>query len=169
MAENVYSDSIKDSATVIDESLFQNSLNIPQAINTIFNGSIIDAKQNYSKTVLKTNNDMVYDDEGLIHSGFIFSAADWSAQVAVNQPFSVTIGSKVSFFAPAKVGDIIEFEAHAYFDESKKREIKVIGKIKEIKVFEGTFQIVVLEDHIFKLQKKNKEKQNEQAASKAAK
>ena len=53
-----------------------------------------------------------------------------------------------------KVGDMVEFEAHAYYEESKKREVKVIGTVKEIKIFEGTYQIVVLEEHIFRLQQR---------------
>ena len=50
----------------------------------------------------------------------------------------------------ARIGDIIEFEAKGRFEDARKREIKVIGKINEIKVFEGIFQAVLLEKHILK-------------------
>ena len=130
-----------------------------------FCGTIIDIKKNYAKTFVGLTPDMKYDSD-LANSGFLFIAADFAAQAAVNLPYLVTIGSKVSFFAPAKIGDIIEFEANAFFEESKKREVKVIGKIKEIKIFEGNFQIVVLEDHILKLQKQALETQATKRESK---
>ena len=98
---------------------------------------------------------MVLDDLGLIHSGFIFGAADYAAAVAVNEPNVVIIGSRSKFLAPAKIDDLIEFEAKAKFEDSRKREIKVSGFINDIKVYEGLFQAVVLEQHIFKTKIKN--------------
>ena len=41
-------------------------------------------------------------------------------------------------------------------DQTFLSEIKVVGTIKDIKVFEGTYQVVILEEHIFKLQQKKK-------------
>ena len=57
-----------------------------------------------------------------------------------------------NFFAPAKVGDLVNFEAKGRFEDARKREIKVIGMINEIKVFEGIFQAVILERHILQTQ-----------------
>ncbi|AII14956.1 acyl-CoA thioesterase [Campylobacter iguaniorum] len=156
MAENIYDNTDKETPK---EDNYQADLKVEQNLNSSFYGKILETKKNYSKTLLKTGNDLRYDEEGLVHSGFIFSAADYAVAVAVNEPFLVTIGSKVSFYAPAKIGDEIEFEAWAYFEESKKREVKVVAKIKDIKVFEASFQVVVLEDHILKIQKKNLEDQ----------
>jgi acyl-coenzyme A thioesterase PaaI-like protein len=93
---------------------------------------------------------MIIDEYGLIHSGFIFSAADYAAAVAVNEDNVVIIGGRSKFLAPAKLNDLIEFEAHAKFEDSRKREIKVDGYINDIRIFEGVFQAVILENHILK-------------------
>ena len=97
--------------------------------------------------------------------------------VAVNETFSVVIGAKIHFFAPTRVNEAIEFDARSHFNESKKREVRVIGKTSDIKVFEGTFQVVILDDHIFKIyktslqrqaaQRKNEEKRREEARQNA--
>ncbi|MDL2346572.1 PaaI family thioesterase [Campylobacter hyointestinalis] len=166
--ENIYENNKPDENVMLDATNpFDASLKIYQNINNAFCGRIVDLKKNYAKTSIKLSGDMRYDDDGLAHSSFIFLAADYAAQAAVNLPYLVTIGSKVSFFAPAKIGDTIELEANAFFEESKKREVKVIGKIKEIKIFEGNFQIVVLEDHILKLQKQALETQATKRESKS--
>lgn len=113
-------------------------------------GTIIAFEQGYAKITLQTTNEMLVDEFGLVHSGFVFSAADYAAAVAVNEENVVIIGSRVKFLAPAKVNDLIEFEAHAKFEDTRKREIKVNGYINDIRVFEGFFQAVVLERHILK-------------------
>ena len=151
-----YDKSLQDVGLIDSSESFKGILNIPISINSTLCGGIINMKPNYAKTALVTSDEMVFDDEKLIHGGFIFGAAEWAAHVAINTQYSVTISDKVNLYAPAKVGDLIEFEAQAYFEESKKREIKVVGTIKDIKVFEGTYQVVILEEHIFKLQQKKK-------------
>lgn len=118
-------------------------------------GTILKLATGYSKTTLITTKEMILDDLGLVHSGFIFGAADYAAAVAVNEPNVVIIGSRSKFLAPARIDDLIEFEAKAKFEDTRKREIKVSGFINEIKVYEGIFQAVVLEQHIFKTKIKN--------------
>ena len=56
---------------------------------------------------LKTNEKMVADEKGLIHGGFIFSVADYSAMLAVNEPTVVLAGANVKFLKPVIVGDEI--------------------------------------------------------------
>ena len=111
-------------------------------------GNLVAMSKNSSKVVLQTTHDMSVDEFGLIHSGFLFGSAEYAAVAAVNEPNVVVIGCRSKFFAPAKVGDLITFEAKGRFEDARKREIKVIGMINEIKVFEGLFQAVLLERHI---------------------
>ncbi|NOX15628.1 MAG: PaaI family thioesterase [Epsilonproteobacteria bacterium] len=118
-------------------------------------GNIISLEHSKSKTTLQTTEEMTVDKLGLIHNGFIFGAAEYAAAIAVNEENLVIISSKVKFLAPAKDGDLIEFIAMAKFEDSRKREIKVIGEINEIKIFEGIFQAVLLENHILKTKIKN--------------
>ncbi|MCR8678481.1 MULTISPECIES: hotdog fold domain-containing protein [Campylobacter] len=157
-----YDESLQDIGLIDSSERFQGILNIPMSINSTLCGGILDMKSNYAKTALMASNEMVFDDERLVHGGFIIGAGEWAAHVAVNTRYSVTISTKANLYAPARVGDLIEFEAHAYFEESKKREIKVVGTIKGVKVFEGTYQIVVLEEHIFKIQQKKKSDDNDE-------
>jgi len=113
-------------------------------------GTIISLEKSKSKTTLQTTDEMKVDNLGLIHSGFIYGGAEYAAVVAVNEENLVVISSKVKFLAPAKSGDLIEFKAIAKFEDSRKREIKVVGEINEIKIFEGFFQAILLENHILK-------------------
>ncbi len=137
-----------DSSETLDDK--KENLKTHDKIRTNLCGTIINLDAGYSKTTLQTTKDMTLDELGLIHSGFIFAAADYAAAVAVNEFNVVIIGSRSSFLAPAKVGDLIEFEAKARFEDSRKREIRVTAHISDIKIFEGVFQAVVLEQHIFK-------------------
>lgn len=137
----------------IDEQ--QENLQTHNKIKTNLCGSIVKLEAGYSSTTLLTTKEMSVDELGLVHSGFIFSAADYAAAVAVNEPNVVIIGSRSKFLAPAKVDDLIEFVAKAKFEDSRKREIKVTGHINDIKVYEGLFSAVVLEQHIFKTKIKN--------------
>ncbi|EOD6175762.1 TPA: PaaI family thioesterase [Campylobacter coli] len=123
-------------------------------LNTSLAGTIIKLDKNFAKSILITTSDMVVDEQGLVFDAFIFAAANYVAQASINKEFSVVIGSKCFFYAPLKLGDVLELEAHALFDEtSKKRDVKVVGHVKEIKMFEATIQVVSIDEHIFKLKR----------------
>ncbi|EAI5289343.1 PaaI family thioesterase [Campylobacter coli] len=123
-------------------------------LNTSLAGTIIELDKNFAKSILITTGDMVVDEQGLVFDAFIFAAANYVAQASINKEFSVVIGSKCFFYAPLKLGDVLELEAHALFDEtSKKRDVKVVGHVKEIKMFEATIQVVSIDEHIFKLKR----------------
>ncbi|EAH6966988.1 hypothetical protein D3T17_08740 [Campylobacter coli] len=123
-------------------------------LNTSLAGTIIELDKNFAKSILITTSDMVVDEQGLVFDAFIFAAANYVAQASINKEFSVIIGSKCFFYAPLKLGDVLELEAHALFDEtSKKRDVKVVGHVKEIKMFEATIQVVSIDEHIFKLKR----------------
>jgi len=119
-------------------------------IKSALSGTLIELKKSSAKVLLQTSNEMTVDEFGLIHSGFLFGAAEYAAVAAVNEENVVVIGCRSKFFAPAKLGDSIEFEAKGRYEEARKREIKVIGSINEVKVFEGIFHAVLLEKHILK-------------------
>ena len=133
----------------LDSSNFLNDdIKTHSKIKSTLVGNLVELAKNTSKVVLQTTNEMSVDEFGLVHSGFIFGSAEYAAVAAVNEPNVVIIGCRSKFFAPAKVGDLVDFEAKGRFEDARKREIKVIGMINEIKVFEGIFQAVLLERHI---------------------
>lgn len=137
-------------------SKIRSELLICPHINTFAFGNIIKLSKNYAKSIFIPTPEMIVDDYDLIHDCFVATAASFVAQAAINKEFSVIIRSNNFFYSPLKFGDILELEAQALFDDnSKKREVKVVGCIKEVKVFEGVIQFVVTEEHILKLKRPN--------------
>ncbi len=140
-----------------DESI---NLKTHTKIKKYLSGDIVTLKENYAQVKLSCTKEMAVDEMGLIHGGFTFSAADFAAMAAVNEPYVVLIGAVSKFLAPVKVGDIIIFEAYAKFEDARKREIDVVGSINDIKVFEGRFDAVILPEHVLKLKLKKVKKTN---------
>ncbi len=120
-------------------------------------GRLIDITDTGAKVILETTEDMAVDEEGLVHGGFTFSAADFCAMASVNEPYVVLVkATDCEFMAPVKVGDVIEFQGEILIKEKRKVEVKVTGKLKEIKVFEGIFSCVILDMHVFEKVKQKK-------------
>jgi len=122
-------------------------------IDQKLSGKVIELKSGYSKVLLKTTDIMRADERGLVHGGFIFSAADFSAMSAVNDEFVVLGSSCVRFIAPVVVGDEVIFEATLKEVQNKKHIVDVIAKVKDKEVFSGEFVTFVLDSHILEPKK----------------
>ena len=122
-----------------------------QKINQALCGQLVEQKKNYAKVQLEATATMAVDDEGLIHGGFIFGAADFCAMATVNRKNVVLSNSKSKFLAPVQVGDVVTFESEVLFGDDKKQEVIVTGKLDDIKIYEGSFGSVVLKKHVLKL------------------
>ena len=107
-------------------------------------GEIILMERGYIELKLTTTSEMVADEIGLIHGGFIFSAADYAAMAAVNEPNVVLVGSDCQFLSPVKFHDEVNFIAKVRHKEGRKRNVHVEAFVLDIKVFEGEFKTVVL-------------------------
>jgi len=129
----------------------QTSLNTHERINTVYSGEIVKLQSGYAKVSLETNEVMRADEVGLVHGGFIFSAADFAAMAAVNEPNVVLASCNCLFLSPVRVGDVVTFEASEHQKEGRKRNVSVKGFVHEIKVFEGEFKTVVTERHVLRL------------------
>jgi acyl-CoA thioesterase len=130
-------------------------------INLDLCGEIEKLENGYVELKLVTTHDMIADSKYLIHSGFIFSAADFAAMAAVNERNVVLVASDCQFLSPVKFGDIVNFIAKVRHKEGRKRNIHVTGHVLDIKVFEGEFKTVVTERHVLKL-KLNEEESSEE-------
>ena len=117
-------------------------------IDTKFSGKVVENKKGYAKVELTTTKEMVADEFGLIHGGFTFSAADYAAMVAVNEPNVVLVGADVKFLAPTKLGDIVVFEANIIEQDGAKAKVDVVGRVEEKEVFKGVFKTFVTKEHI---------------------
>lgn len=118
-------------------------------INRLLSGepvSIQDGKA--GELVLKTNTDMVADEKGLIHGGFIFSAADYLAMLTVNHPNVVLGSASVRFIKPVKLGDEVVFKSQVVDGDGRKSTVMVEGFVGQEKVFEGEFKCYSLERHV---------------------
>ncbi|MDQ1245355.1 MAG: hypothetical protein QG565_1696 [Campylobacterota bacterium] len=126
-------------------------LHTHERINQELCGEIEKLEQGLVKLKLVTASEMVVDSTGLIHGGFIFSAADFAAMAAVNEKNVVLVASDCQFLSPVKFGDIVNFTAKVRHKEGRKRNVHVTGNVLDIKVFEGEFKTVVTERHVLKL------------------
>ena len=122
-----------------------------QKINHDLSGEIEKMEVGYVETKLITTAEMVADDMGLVHGGFIFSAADYAAMLAVNEKNVVLVACDSQFLSPVKFTDIVTFKARVRHKEGRKRNVHVVGHVLDIKVFEAEFKTVVTERHVLKL------------------
>lgn len=141
----------------LDENLLEvvshkeENLNTHTKIDYLYSGILSKLEAGYAKVVLETIEAMRADDLGLIHGGFIFSAADYAAMAAVNEPNVVLASSTCLFLSPVRLGDTVTFEATEHQKEGRKRTVSVKGYVYDIKVFEGEFKTVVTDTHVLRL------------------
>lgn len=122
-----------------------------EKINNELTGEIIKMELGYVELRLVTTHDMLADDVGLIHGGFIFSAADYAAMLAVNEKNVVLVGSECQFLSPVKFHDEVHFMAKVRHKDGRKRNVHVEAHVLDIKVFEGEFKTVITDRHVLKL------------------
>jgi acyl-CoA thioesterase len=121
------------------------------SINQDLNGEILVIEHGYVEVRLTTTPEMVVDKLGLIHGGFVFSAADYAAMAAVNEKNVVLVASECQFLSPIKLHDEVNLIARVRHKEGRKRNVNVVAYVHDIKVFEGEFKTVILEKHVLRL------------------
>ncbi len=126
-------------------------LNTHLEIDNTLNGNVIKLHENYAKIELQTTTVMKADEQGLVHGGFVFGAADFTAMATVNDPYVVLAKSETKFLAPVKVGQSVIFEGNVTESDGRKFAVEVIGSVGAKKVFVGTFYAVVLDKHVLQL------------------
>ncbi|QFR49525.1 PaaI family thioesterase [Sulfurimonas lithotrophica] len=156
MAEEVQEEdvSLKGADTELEEYLIKEEeviLKTHQRIHGDFSGKIQKMENGYVEVELETIKEMLADDMGLVHGGFIFSAADYAAMAAVNERNVVLVASDCQFLSPVKLGDKVSIKATVRHKEGRKRNVNVEAFVLDIKVFEGVFKTVVTERHVLKL------------------
>ena len=122
-----------------------------ERVNEDLCGEIIKLEVGYVEVRLRTTSEMVADSIGLIHGGFIFSAADYAAMLAVNERNVVLVASDCQFLSPVKFHDEVNVVAKVRHKEGRKRNVHVEAFVLDIKVFEGEFKTVITEKHVLKL------------------
>ncbi len=97
---------------------------------------------------LTATGEMTADSTGLVHGGFAFGLADYAAMLAVNHPNVVLGQAQAKFTAPVRVGETMRAEATVTKTEGRKSEVNVEVKVRERKVFTGTFTCYTLDKHV---------------------
>ena len=124
------------------------SLQTHLSIDSTLSGKLTSLSTDHAKVLLHTTRQMAADAQGLVHGGFLFSAADYAAMCAVNDPYVVLGAASTKFIAPVRVGNAVLFEATVIQTKGKKREVLVVGSVEGTKVFEGSFTAFVLDGHV---------------------
>jgi len=125
-------------------------LNTHLDINTSLCGKVTHLQENYAEVLLHTTQHMSVDTQGLVHGGFVFSAADLAAMSAVNDPYVVLGSSITKFLLPVKVGDVVVCKACIVSEKGKKKAVEVQATVEDKLVFEGSFTTFVLDSHVLK-------------------
>lgn len=97
---------------------------------------------------LVTTPQMAADQQGLVHGGFIFSAADYAAMIAVNHPHVVLGASDVKFLKPVRVGETVMVRAKVREVKGKKYWVSVSADKDGEEIFQGMFTCFVLDKHV---------------------
>ncbi len=119
------------------------------AINQSLCGQLLSTDEGVAIVRLDTTNEMVVDDQKLVHGGFIFGAADYAAMAAVNHPNVVLGSAEIKFLKPSISDDTIIFKATVKEDNGKLLRVDVEGVDEaEAKIFVGVFTCFVLEKHV---------------------
>jgi acyl-coenzyme A thioesterase PaaI-like protein len=97
---------------------------------------------------LETTPVMAADEQGLVHGGFVFGAADYAAMLAVNDPNVVLGSAQTRFLAPVRVGETVVAEATVVEESGKKRVVEVGVRRGDDLVVEARLVCFVLEKHV---------------------
>lgn len=138
---------------IVDESGAKRRVFISthERIDAVLCGDLEKLEEGFAKVCLRTTEGMRADDDGLCHAGFIFSAADYAAMLAVNKKNVIITSARSIFLCPVRVGDEVCFEARVRHREGRRRDVHVSGFLQEVKVFEAEMRTVITDKHILKL------------------
>ncbi|MDJ0828635.1 MAG: PaaI family thioesterase [Desulfobacterales bacterium] len=119
-----------------------------QKIDKTLCGTPVFLDEGISRVEFTATGNMIADDTGLVHGGFIFGLADYAAMIAVNHPNVVLGAAQVKFLKPVKIDETVEAVARIEKIEGKKHEVFVEVKRADEAVFQGSFTCFALPQHV---------------------
>ncbi len=122
-------------------------------INHELCGTPIELELNRAVIEMTMKEFMAVDEKGLIHGGFIFSLADYTAMLAINHPNVVLAGAEVRFIKPVAVGDKVQAEGCVIAGSGKIQTVKVVVRRNTETVFEGSFFCAIPKHHVLEQKK----------------
>jgi acyl-coenzyme A thioesterase PaaI-like protein len=110
-------------------------------------GDVVEYSDNFAKLSFTTTKDMVIDESGMIHPGYIVSVAIYAAACAANDQLALPVETLSKFITPLEKGKVIEFKATASHSSTRTRDVRVVGKMGDVVVYEGDIKLVVVDKH----------------------
>lgn len=123
-------------------------INTHKKIDQRLCGKPVRLEKNHCTVEFRAMDDMVADEMGLVHGGFMFGLADYAAMLAVNDPYVVLGSASVTFMKPVSVGETLFAEANVTAVKGKKHTVSVVVKRDTVPVFEGELICFVLDKHV---------------------
>jgi acyl-coenzyme A thioesterase PaaI-like protein len=111
-------------------------------------GTPVELGEGSAVVELEAVAEMVADDSGLIHGGFVFGLADHAAMLAINHPNVVLAGAEVQFLAPVVIGDRMRSRATVGDTQGRRRLVDVVVTVGTRVVFTGRFAGATPERHV---------------------
>lgn len=102
----------------------------------------------HASATLRAVPEMIVDQRGLVHGGFVFGLADHAAMLAINDPNVVLGSADLRFLLPVVAGDQLEARAEVTSTERRKRLVQVVVRRGEDVVCEGQLTCFVLPRHV---------------------
>lgn len=119
-----------------------------RSIDPRWSGGVVHAAQDMCEVELLLLPAMAADPSGLVHGGFIFSAADFCAMCAVNHPNVVLAKAESRFLRPSRVGETLRFIGRVVEPSERKPVVQVEASDAQGIVFEARFQCAIPARHV---------------------
>jgi uncharacterized protein (TIGR00369 family) len=117
-------------------------------VDARFSGRPSHLERGFARVELDVTEEMLADDQGLAHGGFVFSLADHAAMLAVNHPNVVLGAAEVRFHTPVVLGDHLVAEARVGDRSEPKIPVQVDVLRRGEVVFSGQFLCFTPERHV---------------------
>ena len=117
-------------------------------INADLVGQALSIEEGRATAELVGTSQMAADERGLIHGGFTFGLADFTAMLAVNDPNVVLGGSSSKFLAPVTVGQRMVAVATVQGSKGRRRTVSVVVTVEDKTVFKSEMACFVLDNHV---------------------
>ncbi len=113
-------------------------------------GEVVELGNDRAVAELDISEEMVVDEKGLVHGGFIFGLADYAAMMAVNENTVVLSNAESEFIEPVKIGERLRAEAEVREKGGSKFIVDCRAWKKSSKevVFRGSFECSVPNKHV---------------------
>ena len=131
-----------------NDALLSSELKSHKNIHVNHSYKLLELSEGYAKTSIDSQKSETVDGEDTLYDGSIFSAANFCAMAAVNEPHTFLISANIDFFNQVnKKDEEVIFEAHASSNLSGKKQIDVQGKVNDITIFRGEFVALKLDNN----------------------